>query len=126
MALASSPDTAFGALGEIFTSDYGSSSESPASSLPRSVLHLSGNTAPVVPFRVLWDTGSSHCVVSPATARTLGFAVPDTATGHGTMRVADGSSTGIYGWTGGLRVHPPRHLADSTGRQKHVTHLPPM
>ena len=42
------------------------------------------------------------------------------------MRVADGSSTGIYGWTGELRVHPPRHLADNLGTRALITHLPPM
>ena len=56
MALASAPTTSFGTLGEIYTSDCGPSSDTPASSLPRSVLHLSGNMEPVVPFKVLWDT----------------------------------------------------------------------
>ena len=126
MALASAPSTSFGTLEEIYTSDCGPTSDTPASCLPRSVLHLSGNMEPVVPFKVLWDTGSSHCMMSPATARTLGFAVPDTAAGHGTMRVADGTSTGIYGWTGELRVYPPRHLADNLGTRALITHLPPM
>ena len=71
MALAGAPSTTFGAPEEIYTSDCGPTSDSPASCLPRSVLHLSGDMKPLIPFKVLWDTGSSHCVMSPATARTL-------------------------------------------------------
>ena len=98
----------------------------PIRRLPRIVLHLSGNTFAVTPARVLCDTGASHCVMSPACARTLGCEVPKEASGHGTMTVADGSKTPIYGWTRKLRVRPPTHLRDSTGGQRLVTALPSM
>jgi hypothetical protein len=73
----------------------------------------------------LWDTGSSNCIASPATARRWGYHVPDKPTGHGTMVVADGSTTGIYGWTGSIRVRPPTHLIPSDNSAR-VTALQPM
>jgi len=79
-----------------------------------------------MPFRVLWDTGSSHCILSPVAARRLGFYVPDEPDGHGSMAVADGLTTGIYGWTHQLRVRPPTHLAPSDGALALITRLPAM
>jgi len=95
------------------------------SSLPRSVLLFSGTNSAVLPVKGLWDSGSSNCIASPATARRFGYYVPDKPVGHGTMAVADGSETAIYGWTGNLRVRPPTHLTPSDGSDR-VTALPPM
>ena len=97
----------------------------PVSRLPRVVLLLSGNTSAVIPHRVLCDSGASNCVMSPRAARGLGYYVPDQAEGHGTMKVADGSSAPIYGWTTAIRVRPPTHLAASDGSGR-ITTLPPM
>jgi len=98
----------------------------PVSRLPRVVLLLSGNTSPVSPHRVLCDSGASHCVMSPRAARGLGYYVPDEPEGeHGTMKVADGSTAPIYGWTKAVRVHPPTHLPASDGSGR-ITSLPPM
>ena len=88
------------------------------------MLHLSGDNTALKPFRVLWDTGSSHCILSPDAARRLEFYVPDKPDGHGSMAVADGSTTGIYGWTHQLRVRPPIHLAPSNGAVALITELP--
>jgi len=110
----------------VFTSKCNTVSAKPVSSLPRSVLLLSGDNGAVIPFRVLWDSGSSHYVISPKTARRLGFAVSDTPGGHGTMTVADGSTTLIYGWTTAIWVRPPYHLPCSDGLRPLATSLPPM
>ena len=107
-----------------FTSKCNAISGAPVSSFPLSVLLLSGNTASLIPFRVLWDSGTSHCVLSPRAARRLGFVFPDNPGGHGTMTVADGSSTLIYSWTTTVRVCPPSHLTSSSGSLPLATHLP--
>jgi len=80
----------------------------------------------VTPFQVLWDTGASHSILSPAAARRLGFAVHESPDGHGTMKVANGASTSIYGWTSAIRVKPPRHLQASDGSRARVTALSPL
>ena len=79
----------------------------------------------MIPFRVLWDSGSSH-VLFLSTARRLGFTFPDIPEGHETMAVADGSTTLIYGWTTTIRVRPPYHLPSSNGSRLLVTRLPSM
>ena len=110
----------------VYTSKCNAVSGAPVSSLPRSVLLLSGDNSKLIPFRVLWDSGSSHCVLSPRAARRLGFVFPDNPEGHGTMTVADGSTTLIYGWTSAIRVAPPHHLRSSSGSLPLVTHLASM
>ena len=110
----------------VYTSKCNTISGAPVSSLPRSVLLLSGNNSKLIPFRVLWDSGSSHCVLSPRAARRLGFVFLDNPEGHGTMTVADGSTTLIYGWTSDIRVSPPHHLRSSSGSLPLVTHLASM
>jgi len=97
----------------------------PVSRLPRVVLLLSSNASAVTPHRVLCDSGASNCVMSPRAARGLGYYVPEQAEGHGTMKVADGSSAPIYGWTSSIRVRPPTHLPASDGSGR-ITALPPM
>jgi hypothetical protein len=73
----------------------------------------------------LLDSGSSNCVVSPATARRWGYYVPEEPSGHGSMSMAYGTETPIYGWTGALRVYSPFHLLPSDGSAR-ITALPPM
>ena len=85
------------------------------STLPRAVIYFSGTNAAPIPAMSLLDSGSSNCVVSPATARRWGYYVPEEPGGHGSMTVADGTETPIYGWTGALRVSPPFHLLPSDG-----------
>ena len=61
----------------VFTSECNNVSEKPVSTLPQSVLLLSGGNAADLPLRALWDSGSSHCILSPDTAQCLGVTVPD-------------------------------------------------
>ena len=51
-------------------------SGAPRKGLPKSVLLLSAAHRVQTPFRVLWDCGSTHCVLSPDAAARLGFVVP--------------------------------------------------
>ena len=95
------------------------------SSLPRAVLLYFGTDSAPVPIMSLLDSGSSDCVVSPATAPRWGYYVPEEPSGHALMTVADGTETPIYGCTGALRVYPPYHLLPSDGSAR-ITALPPM
>ena len=42
------------------------------------------------------------------------------------MKVANGASAKIYGWTKGLRVRPPQHLEPSDGPTLRISSLPSM
>jgi len=124
-ALTNAPPRVALQKGRIKASECNNTTGGAISSLPRSVLLFSGTDAAVLPVKSLWDSGSSNCIASPATARRWGYYVPGKPTGHGTMAVADGSTTAIYGWTGNLRVRPPTHLIPSDNSAR-VTALPPM
>ena len=110
----------------VFMADFHCDSDTMERSLPRSILLLSGENSMVAPFQVLWETGASHSILSPAAARRLGYAVPESPDGHGSMKVASGASTSIYGWTSAIRVKPPRHLQASDGSRARITALPPL
>ena len=99
--------------------------DKPVSTLPRAVLLYSGTDSAPIPIMSLLDSGSSNCVASPATARRWGYYDPAEPGGHGSMTVADGTDSHIYGWTGALRVYPPFHLLPSDGSAR-ITALPPM
>ena len=61
--------------------------------------------------------------MSPATARRLGYGMPDKAEGHGPMMVAGRSAAPIHGWTTDVQVRPPTHLTASDGSRKLITAL---
>ena len=94
--------------------------------LPRSILLLRGHDPHFTPFKCLWDSGATNCILSAPTARRLGYNVPEHPTGHGSMKVANGASANIYGWTKGIRIRPSEHLDPGDGSGRLVTSLASM